>query len=190
MAVVQISKIQVRRGLNEQLPTLDSGELGWSVDTRQLYIGNGTTAEGAPVPGVTEILTEYSSGAIAADITQLQTDVANLQANVTTLQSEVGDFYLTLNDNTVAAANTAVVLQSLTTNTIDYQIVRGTTARVGCIKVSTYNSTVVYEDDYSETASTGVTFSFTSNATSATLAYTTTSTGSNAQVTYYLKAYT
>lgn len=60
MAIVQISKIQHRRGVNENLPQLASAELGWSVDTRQLYIGNGTIEEGAPKIGNTEILTEYS----------------------------------------------------------------------------------------------------------------------------------
>lgn len=57
MAVIQISKIQVRRGLQENLPQLASGEMGWSVDERRLWIGNGTLAEGAPEEGNTEILT-------------------------------------------------------------------------------------------------------------------------------------
>ena len=61
MAIVQISQMQVRRGLNADLPQLASGEMGWSLDTRQLYIGNGTTAEGAPTTGITEILTQYSN---------------------------------------------------------------------------------------------------------------------------------
>src|SRR6056300_810949 len=61
MAVVQISRIQHRQGLNENLPQLAGGEFGWSLDTRQLYIGNGTTANGAPVIGNTEILTEFSN---------------------------------------------------------------------------------------------------------------------------------
>ena len=61
MAIVQISRITARKGLNEELPQpLAGAELGWSVDTRQLYIGNGTTEEGAPTLGNTEILTEYS----------------------------------------------------------------------------------------------------------------------------------
>lgn len=60
MAIVQISRIQHRRGVNTDLPQLASAELGWSVDTRQLYIGNGTIEEGAPTLGNTEILTEYS----------------------------------------------------------------------------------------------------------------------------------
>jgi hypothetical protein len=60
MAIVQISRIQHRKGLQQDLPQLASAELGWSVDTRQLYIGNGTITEGAPTEGVTEILTQYS----------------------------------------------------------------------------------------------------------------------------------
>jgi hypothetical protein len=60
MAVVQISRIQVRRGKIQTtpLPQLASGELGWAVDTQQLYIGNGSVSEGAPAVGNTKILTE------------------------------------------------------------------------------------------------------------------------------------
>ena len=60
MAIVQISQITNRKGLNIDLPQLAGAELGWSTDTRQLYIGNGTLADGAPVIGNTEILTEFS----------------------------------------------------------------------------------------------------------------------------------
>ena len=60
MAIVQISKITHRKGLDENLPQLSGAELGWSVDAQQLYIGNGTLEEGAPVIGNTEILTEFS----------------------------------------------------------------------------------------------------------------------------------
>ena len=191
MAVIQVSLIQVRSGLNVDLPSLTTGEFGWSIDTQQLYIGNGTAAEGSPNPGqVTEILTQYSVGNFNYSIAALSANVANLQANVATLQSQIGDFYVTLLDNQSTVTNTAIQLSSLTTRTIDYNIVRGTAVRVGTIKVSTYNGTVVYEDDYSETASTGINLSFTTTTTAANLAYTSTSTGFNANVTYYLKAYT
>lgn len=60
MAIVQISQITNRKGLAENLPQLAGAELGWSIDTRQLWIGNGTLEEGAPVVGNTEILTEFS----------------------------------------------------------------------------------------------------------------------------------
>lgn len=60
MAIVQISRITNRKGLQTDLPQLAGAELGWSVDERRLFIGNGTIAEGAPVVGNTEILTEFS----------------------------------------------------------------------------------------------------------------------------------
>lgn len=60
MPIVSISKIQHRYGLSENLPQLSAAELGWVIDQRRLYIGNGPTAEGAPEIGNTEILTEYS----------------------------------------------------------------------------------------------------------------------------------
>ena len=60
MAIVQISKIQHRKGLQENLPQLAGGELGWAQDQRRLYIGNGTLVDGAPVIGNTEVLTEFS----------------------------------------------------------------------------------------------------------------------------------
>lgn len=64
MAVVQISKIQVRRGLqnsNSGVPQLSSAEFAWAVDTQKLYIGNGSVGEGAPYVGNTEILTEHTN---------------------------------------------------------------------------------------------------------------------------------
>ena len=61
MAILQISRITQRKGLAQDLPApLDGAELGWAVDDRKLYIGNGTLADGAPVVGNTEVLTEYS----------------------------------------------------------------------------------------------------------------------------------
>jgi hypothetical protein len=60
MAVIQISKIQIRRGQTAEqgMPQLASGEMGWSVDEQRLFIGNGSVAEGAPAVGNSEILTE------------------------------------------------------------------------------------------------------------------------------------
>jgi hypothetical protein len=61
MAVVSISRIQVRRGQKNAgsgLPQLASGEFGWAVDSQELYIGNGSVAEGAPYVGNTKLLSE------------------------------------------------------------------------------------------------------------------------------------
>lgn len=60
MAIVQISQITNRKGLATNLPQLAGAELGWCTDTRQLFIGNGTLEQGAPIIGNTEILTEFS----------------------------------------------------------------------------------------------------------------------------------
>ena len=61
MAIVQISRITQRKGLFNDLPDpLAGAELGWATDTRQLFIGNGTLADGAPIIGNTEVLTEFS----------------------------------------------------------------------------------------------------------------------------------
>jgi hypothetical protein len=60
VAIVQISQITNRKGLQIDLPQLAGAELGWSIDQRRLWIGNGTLEEGAPVIGNTEILTEFS----------------------------------------------------------------------------------------------------------------------------------
>lgn len=64
MAVVQISKIQVRRGQKNSgigVPQLSSAEFAWAVDTQELFIGNGSVAEGAPYVGNTKILTEHDN---------------------------------------------------------------------------------------------------------------------------------
>lgn len=40
------------------MPQLASGELGWAIDTQELYVGNGSVAEGSPAVGNTRVLTE------------------------------------------------------------------------------------------------------------------------------------
>lgn len=67
MPIVSISKIQHRYGLSDNGPSatenplqLSAAELGWEIDTRRLFIGNGPISEGAPVIGNTEILTQHS----------------------------------------------------------------------------------------------------------------------------------
>ena len=55
MAIVQISRIQHRRGVADNLPQLAVGELGLAVDIRRIYIGNG----GTDAPKIENI--EYAS---------------------------------------------------------------------------------------------------------------------------------
>ena len=40
------------------MPQLASGEIGWAIDSQELYIGNGSVSEGAPAVGNTRLLTE------------------------------------------------------------------------------------------------------------------------------------
>ena len=54
MAIIQISKIQVRSGNLTDLPQLAEGELGWANDANLLFIG-----KTAPVDNI-EVLTSYS----------------------------------------------------------------------------------------------------------------------------------
>jgi hypothetical protein len=64
VAVVQISKIQIRRGQKNSssgVPQLSSAELAWAVDTQELFIGNGSVQEGTPYVGNTKILTEHDN---------------------------------------------------------------------------------------------------------------------------------
>ena len=61
MPIVQISRIQHRRGKRTDLPQLAAGELGWVIDEQRLFIGNGTVSDGAPAVGNTEIVTTGSS---------------------------------------------------------------------------------------------------------------------------------
>ena len=69
MAILQISRITNRKGLTENLPQLAGAELGWCTDSRRLFIGNGTLAEGAPVIGNTEILTQFSDITVLSNYT-------------------------------------------------------------------------------------------------------------------------
>jgi len=67
MAVLQISKIQIRRGTaggGTGIPQLASGELAWALDTQELWIGNGSVSEGAPAVGNTKIITsnDFTTG--------------------------------------------------------------------------------------------------------------------------------
>lgn len=165
MAVINVSKIQVRSGLQEDLPTLDTGEFGWCVDTQRLFIGKGTLAEGAPETGVTEVLTEYSAGLLNVSIDLVNGNIANLISEVGNLTSVVGNLTPTTTrilDNQSSIVNIGnVSIDSLTSQVINYNITRDTAVRVGTIKVTNNGTTISYDDDYTENTDTGVTLYFT-----------------------------
>lgn len=82
MAIVQISRIQVRRGQKNQgsgVPQLAGGEFGWAVDTRELYIGNGSVSEGSPAVGNTKIITEHDNLFNFADTYEYKAGIDTIQ---------------------------------------------------------------------------------------------------------------
>lgn len=86
MAIVQISRIQIRRGqklTGSGVPQLAGGELGWAVDTRELYIGNGSVSEGSPAVGNSKILTEHDNLFTFADQYQYLAGDATMQTGTT-----------------------------------------------------------------------------------------------------------
>jgi Major tropism determinant N-terminal domain len=179
MAIVQISRIQQRRGLEQDLPQLASGEMGWSIDTNKLYIGNGTLAEGSPLPGQnTEILTQYSivrlSDQVSANLTSVSSTVNSLQTAVSGLSNQTGQ-----NISIVLAPSSSGTIDFVTANNaqITYTLSQGTKQRTGTLTLSRWfaDSPLTYYEDYTETATTDVVFSFDSNTTQANLKYTTTS---------------
>lgn len=195
MAVIQISKIQVRRGLAENLPNLASGEFGWSIDAQRLYIGNGTVAEGAPATGLTEIFTEHTYGQqilelsqLTSNVTILQSDLANTTSNISSIQSNISYDTALLVDNTTSNIAT-ISMQSKNSQIIDYTIVRDIASRVGTIQVTNINGQPVYQDEYSQTADTGITLSFVGNSSAVVMRYSATSTGVSANLTYYTRSF-
>ena len=100
MAITQISRIQHRRGLKESLPQLAAGELGFAIDTQELFIGNGTITDGAPETGNTKIITEDDNILSTANTFTLRgntdspvvTGTDNNSPVVRTLQNKLDDF--------------------------------------------------------------------------------------------------
>ena len=77
-----------------------AGEIGFSIDTQELFIGNGTVSEGAPQTGNTKILTEDDNILSTANTftfrgntdSPVVTGVDNNSPIVRTLQKKLDDF--------------------------------------------------------------------------------------------------
>ena len=102
MAVVQISKIQVRRGQknsNSGIPQLSSAEFAWAVDSQELFIGNGSVLEGAPYVGNTKILTEHDNILELADSYRFANDDTSISLSVSrSLQSKIDEIHVSVRD--------------------------------------------------------------------------------------------
>jgi hypothetical protein len=124
VAIIEIAKVQVRRGLENQtgIPQLDSGELGWAEDTENLYIGK-RIADGAVDDTNTRILTENDLNNIYSLITannvgnfyQYRSQAAWVQNTVASTVNTKLDLLVSLYDYGLTA-NTGT---NVTTATID-----------------------------------------------------------------------
>lgn len=125
MAVIEIAKIQVRRGqeLQTGVPQLDPGELGWAQDTEHLYIGK-RISEGASTDENSRILTDrdlenifnlIGSTVTQAIVYQYRENVDHIHATTRTLQSKLDDF-VSITDYGVIPSSTAT---DITDNLVD-----------------------------------------------------------------------
>ena len=111
MPIIEIAKIQVRRGQETQtgMPQLDPGEFGWAEDTQNLYIGK-RIAEGAVDDNNTRILTELDlksfnifnvlpDGATIASTSsyKYQEDVTAIDSSYSTISTKL-DTWVSLTD--------------------------------------------------------------------------------------------
>jgi len=154
MAIVQISQITNRKGYQSNLPQLAGAEFGWSTDTRQLFIGNGTLEEGAPVIGNTEILTEFS-------------DLSPVPITVT------------LADDT-ASPTTAFRLTAGAV-VFSYTIVRAGVYQAGTVKIA---GSAGFDNSPVSSGTTGIVLSATYSNGQIDVKYTSTATGFDAQLSY------
>jgi hypothetical protein len=128
MAVIEIAKIQVRRGqeLQTGVPQLDPGELGWAQDTEHLYIGK-RISEGASTDENSRILTDrdlenifnlVGSTVTQAIVYQYRENVAHINATNRTLQSKLDDF-VSITDYGVIPSSTATDITANLVSAID-----------------------------------------------------------------------
>ena len=134
MAVIEIAKILIRRGVETQtgMPRLDAGEMGWAEDTEHLYIGK-RMVEGAIDDDNTRILTENdlnyftllatNSGTASSSyqyknngliVTGIDSVITTVQAKLDSMDAGLVDFYeglgITVNSDVdiTAALNIAI----------------------------------------------------------------------------------
>ena len=136
MAVVQISKIQLRRGkkLESGLPQLASGEMAWAIDTQELYVGNGAVGEGAPLVGNTKILTEHDNILDLLDQYRYKpsdtTILTGLNGNVTerTVQQRLDEGRVNAASFGISGLNSAVDQTALIQNAVNSVYITATTS--------------------------------------------------------------
>ena len=170
MAIVQVSRITNRKGLAENVPQLAGAELGWAIDERRLFIGNGTLQEGAPVIGNTEVLTEYSDVFTGRTQFSFGDYIVNAGTSVTLANNATTETVFTIDADAIPAFE------------VKYMIRRGVFTRTGTFIVvgstdGTGGTLTTSDADAVQNGSTGVTFTVTESASTITFAYSSTNTG-------------
>ena len=177
MAIVQVSQITNRKGLAENLPQLAGAEFGWATDERRLFIGNGTLADGAPVIGNTEVLTEYS------DVFTGRTEFAfgDLVVKAGTMATVVNNTtatVFTIDATAIPAFQVRyMVRRGVYIETGIYNVVGSTDGTGGSGFAATSTNVV-------NNGSTGVTFNISETASTISVGYTSTNTGITGTVYY------
>jgi hypothetical protein len=126
MAVIEIAKIQVRRGqeLQTGIPQLDPGEFGWAEDTEHLYIGK-RIVEGANTDDNSRILTETDLNYFKIASQNTGTVNSAYQYRQTTLPHTVSytvqgklDDYVSLTDFGLVPGNTGTDITAILNNAV------------------------------------------------------------------------
>jgi hypothetical protein len=81
------------------MPQLSSAELAWAVDTQELFIGNGSVAEGAPYVGNTRVLTEHDNILeLAGSYKFAEPDLSITASIFRSLQSKLDEIQVSVTD--------------------------------------------------------------------------------------------
>jgi hypothetical protein len=171
VAIVQVSRITNRKGLAENVPQLAGAELGWAIDERRLFIGNGTLQEGAPIIGNTEVLTDYSD--VFSGRTQFSFGdyIVNAGTSATLANNATTETVFTIDANAIPAFEVKYMIRrGVYTETGIYNVVGSTDGTGGSGFTATPANVV-------NNGSTGVTFTVTESASTITFAYSSTNTG-------------
>ena len=112
MAILEIAKIQVRRGEENVtgIPQLDPGEFGWAEDTEHLYIGK-RISEGARDDNNSRILTEQDQENI---IEHLGTTIRSFLSTSTV--ASTGTYKYRVSDTHIHANTSSISVKSIVKN--------------------------------------------------------------------------
>jgi len=186
MATTRISKIRVRQGNFSDLPLLGPGEMGYAKDVRRLFIGNDSVSIGTgngvltqftiPLslskPNITAIFvagTQQNASTYTLSGTTITFSSAPTGAITARFNSEIEiDSDVTLPSSVELAANgssadTGFQVDTTLYNAVimDYSLESTSGVRMGQIRFATDTSasTSTIDDNYTETAAVGITFS-------------------------------